>query len=419
MKRNLFVALVTLASAPALAQTADAPVTPAPQAAEAPVVPATQTPSTVTSPTGAMLPSPSATETSKDTTTTQPVEAPKKAESSWTDKVKLSGKAYLRYSYELNEAAQNANQFAIDRLYLQSEFFATDKVRFQATLDAGDTRNTGGNQVLLAETKYAFAEVKDVLVQGLWVRGGLIPLAFVPYEEDLWGYRLQGPVALDRWGYQTSADFGLAVGGSLPNKYGSFQVNVNNGEGYKALELGKRKELQARLTLNPLASLGGLPAGIFVTGYGSYGFYDDTGLDPRTRSRVLGQVGIQSAYLTLAGDFFVTRDSNAKVKGRFTVGTEPIVTGNTLSVFGVLNFGLFTPSADRVELVGRYDHVDPDTALERNSFDLYIAGVTYKWNKALKTLVNYEAVAYDPDFGGPSANKQTEQRLKVQTEFKF
>jgi hypothetical protein len=46
-----------------------------------------------------------------------PADPPKKeAASSWTDKVKLSTKAYLRYSYELGEEARNANQFTIDRL---------------------------------------------------------------------------------------------------------------------------------------------------------------------------------------------------------------------------------------------------------------------------------------------------------------
>lgn len=407
MKRNILVALLTLASSSALA----AGDSPDPQ----------QTPPTETSPTGAKLPSPSNTESATTTTTTKPVETPKKKEeSSWFDKVKLSGRAYLRYSYELAPGAQNFNEFALDRLYLQSEYFATDKVRFQATLDAADTRNSTGNNVFLAETKYAFAEVKDVLAPGVWFRGGIIPLAFVPYEEDLWGYRVQGLVALDRWGYQTSSDLGVAVGGNLPAKHGSFQVNVNNMEGYKAKEIGKRKELQARLTVNPLASLGGWAAGLFVTGYGSYGEYDDTGLHPRTRSRVLGQVGIQTAQLTLAGDYFVVRDTNAKAKARFSsVGTDSVVSGQGVSIFGALNMGLFAHPADSVELVWRYDHIDPDKDVDANSLNLYIAGAAYKWTKTIKTLADYEAVTYAANFTSPGVGKAPERRLKLQTEFRF
>ncbi len=384
MKRNLLVALVALLSAPALAQSAD--------------------PS-----------SPSATPPAAQP---QPAETPKKDTSSWTDKVKLSGKAYLRYSYELNQEAQNANQFNLDRLYLQSEFFATDKVRFQVTLDAGDTRNSTGNQVFFAETKYAFAEVKDVLGQGLFLRAGIVPLAWVPYEEDLWGYRVQGPVEMDRWGYITSADLGLAFGGSLPSKYGSIQVNVSNGEGYKATEIAKRKELQARLTINPLASMGGMAAGLFVTGYGSYGAYDDAGLSPRAKSRVIGQVGIQSAPLTLAVAYAVARDPNAKVKGRFTVGSDSIVTGNGFTAFGVLNMGALAPAADGVELFARYDGLDPDKDSDNNNVNLLIAGVGYKWNKQIKSLIDYENVGYGSAVGGDTP-KPTESRIKLQTEFKF
>ncbi len=354
------------------------------------------------------------------TPTTQPAEAPKKEEaSSWTDKVKLSAKAYLRYSYELGEEARNANQFNIDRLYVQSEYFATDKVRFQVTLDAGDTRNSTGNQVFFAETKSAFIEVKDVLGPGLYLRAGILPLAWIPYEEDLWGYRVQGPLPVDRWGYVTSADIGLALGGALPSKYGSFQVNATNGEGYKGVELNKRKELQARLTINPLASMGGLPAGIFVTGYGSYGAYDDPGLPARAKSRVIGQVGLQSTPLTLAVAYSVVRDANAKVKGRFTVSGENIVSGQLIYGFAVLNMGALAPVAEGVELFARYDHLDPDKELDNNNMNLLIAGVGYRWNKNVKSLINYETVSYGADVGGVGTNKPSEQRIKLQTEFRF
>jgi hypothetical protein len=236
LKRSLLVSFLALAAVPALAQTPDT---------------AAQPPAAASPPAG---------------------ETPKKeAATSWTDKVKLSARAYLRYSYELGEAARNNNQFNIDRLYVQSEYLATGKVRFQITLDGGATRNSAGNQVLFVETKSAFLEVKDLLGPGLYLRAGLLPIAWISYEEDLWGYRLQGPLTMDRWGYIPSADLGLVVGGPLPSKYGSFQVNVSNGEGFRFTELGKRKELQARLTLNPLASMGGILARVFVTGYGSYG----------------------------------------------------------------------------------------------------------------------------------------------------
>ncbi|WP_224371311.1 hypothetical protein [Hyalangium versicolor] len=408
MKRHLIATFLALASAPALAQTPDTsstPPAPADAPAPTPAAPVAETPPT---------------ESGKVTPTTQPAEAPKKeAASSWTDRVKFGAKAYLRYSYELGEEAKNSDQFNIDRLYLQAEFFATDKVRFQITFDAGDTRNGTGNQVFFAETKNAYIEVKDVLGPGLYLRAGVIPLAWIPYEEDLWGYRVQGALPVDRWGYITSADLGLSVGGALPSKYGSFQVNVNNGEGYKAIEVNKRKEVQARLSLNPLASMGGPAAGLFVTGYGSFGEYDDAGLASRVKSRVIGEAGLQSTPLTLAVAYMSARDSNAKVKGRFSVGPEDIVTGHGLYAFGVLNVGALAHAVDGVDLFARYDHLDPDREMDHTNVDLLIAGAGYRWNKNIKSLVDYETVTYGADFGGVDAGKPAEKRVKLQTEFKF
>lgn len=417
MKRNLFVALVSLVSSAALAQ--QTPDTPAPANTPAPgtVTPAPQQAQDTASPTGAPQPAPERTESIKDTTTTRPTE-PKPA--SWTERVKLSGRSYLRYSYELNEVGKNANQFAMDRLYLQGEYLLTDTIRFQVTLDAADTRNATGNNVFFAETKYAFAEVKNLLGAGTWFRAGIIPLAWVPYEEDLWGYRVQGTIAEDRFGYITSADLGLALGGALPSKYGSWQVNVNNGEGYKTAEIAKRKEVQARLTINPLASVGGLAAGIFVTGYGSYGAYDDADISgSRVKSRVIGQVGIQTQPLLLAAEYIVNRDANARVKGRFTVGSGDLVRGSGVSVFGVLNVGSFVPAIGGLDLLARYDLIDPDVKLDNNDVKLLIAGVGYRFSPAIKGLINYESQSYGADVGGVDTHKPTESRIKLQTEIRF
>jgi hypothetical protein len=421
LKRTLLASLILLASPYALAQTPETP-SGAPAAVSPSSTPAEQAPSG-TSPTGAPMPPASATESSAITTTTQPAEAPKaeapKKDPPWTDRVKLAARAYLRYSYEFGEETRNNNQFNVDRLYFGGDFFATDKVRFQITLDAGATRNSTGNQVLLVETKSAFAEVKDLLGPGIYLRAGILPLAWVPYEEDLWGYRVQGALPLDRWGYTPSADIGLALGGPLPSKYGSFQVNVNNGEGFRFNEIGKRKELQARLTVNPLASMGGPAAGLAISGYGSYGEYDDAGLPARAKSRVVGQVAYQSTVLTLVGSYVVARDANARVKGRYTVSDANIVRGQGMYGFAVLNVGALTKALDGVDLLARLDHLDPDTGLDNNNVDLFIAGVGYRWNKQIKSLVNYETVSYGVDVGGVDTDRPSDKRLKLHTEFRF
>ena len=71
-------------------------------------------------------------------------------------------------------------------------------------------------------------------MKGTFLRAGMIPMSWVPYEEGLWTYRVASQVPLDRWGYTTSADLGIGLGGNLPAKLGSFHLNLSNGEGYKS-----------------------------------------------------------------------------------------------------------------------------------------------------------------------------------------
>lgn len=400
MKRTLLAAALTLSATTALAQ----------QAEPQPSIPSAQQ----GAPAQATPPPAESGQTTRTTEPSQP-KASATAGSSWIDKVKLSGKSYLRYSYETTGPKENQNAFAIDRLYLQGEFQLLKNLRFQATLEAGDLRE-GGTDYFDVATKYGFLELKDLLGAGTYVRGGLLPLAWNSYEEDLWGYRVASPVAMDRWGYVTSSDLGLSVGGALPSKSGSWQVNVNNGEGWKKVELGKRKELQARLTLNPLASLGAVPAGFFLTGYASYGNYDDAKGPSSIKQRLIGQVGYASKPLTAAVEYVATRDPSTKTSSRFAVDAARTESrGRGVSAFAVLGVdALAGGSAPPLDLIARYDWIDPDTGFAANEERLFIGGLGYRVLPGLKSAVTYERASY-----GTAANKPSDSRVKLLAEVKF
>jgi hypothetical protein len=85
----------------------------------------------------------------------------------------------------------------------------------------------------------------------------------------------------------------------------------------------------------------------------------------------------------------------------------------------VLNVGALMPAAEGVDLIARYDHLDPDKNFDNNNMDLLIAGVGYRWNKYVKSLIDYESVTYGADVGGVATNTPSEKRIKLQTEFKF
>lgn len=231
----------------------------------------------------------------------------------WVRNLSLSSRTYLRYSYEIGDARKNQNEFAIDRLYVIFLWQLWDRARLRYTLEGGEIRDvdvtlSGGalaktsNQALSAVTKHLYFEYSNPFGKDTWLRLGLADLPFVPYEEDLWGYRVQGTVFSDRAGYLTSTDLGVSAGGRVPEGYGSWQASLVNGEGWKRSEAGKHKDMHIRLTLNPLAGVGKTAANVFITGFHSQGTYDDVSTGPTSKRRTILMAGYKSAgQLTLAG----------------------------------------------------------------------------------------------------------------------
>lgn len=347
------------------------------------------------------------------TTTTAPQAAPccEKAPS-WTDRISLSGKMYLRYSYGLGADQQNANEFAIDRIYLQSEYKLTDTMRVQVTLDAGGAREDGKSYFDVA-TKYAFFEAKDLLFKGSYLRVGQVPLAWIPYEEDLWGLRLQGPTYMDRTGNLTSADLGIAYGGKLPAGYGSFQVDLSNGEGWKSAELGKRKVIEGRLTLNPLAAVGGIASNVFISGLAYFGEYDNPGLSNYTRQRYIGQVGYHDENITLAAEYVALADATDALKKKYEVTDGPVTERSGYSLYGVLGLGAFSPNAAGWDVFARYD-ADPSATLANDQIGLALGGIGWRWNPHVRTILDYQAAIVDS-----AAPRLSSQVVQVQMEAKL
>ena len=314
-----------------------------------------------------------------------------------TKQLKLSGLAYLRYSYDLEDS--NANEFDIDRIYLTLDWQLWDKGKVIYTLEGGDIRDSDGH--FDVTTKAFFLEVRDLLYPSTYLWVGQADLPWVAYEEGLWGYRFQGTVFPDRMGYLTSTDLGVGFGGDIPRGYGSWQVNVVNGEGWTSNEIGKHKDVHARLTLRPFGAKENALKHLFVTGFASLGAYDDVPSGPDDRNRWIAQAGYRIPNRwTLVGEYFGAEDPASKMAEKFPTlalraGQESDAQG--LSIFGTLNAGLFKDSdfARKWELIGRWDHLDPDRDIGGNDVNLWIAGVSYRWNKNIRVLLNYEDVEHE------------------------
>lgn len=356
----------------------------------------------------------------------------------WVNKFNFDSRGFFRYSYEFTKSRGNFNEFNIDRAYVGFNFQVSDKVKVRYLLEGGDLRadaitTTVANNYYTVATKAFYIELQDLLYKSNYLRIGLADLPWVPYEEGLWGYRAQGTIFADRSGYLTSTDLGLAFGGKIPDGYGSWQVNVVNGEGWKRREQNKQKDFHARLTVNPLASMKGPLENLFATGFASVGQYSDfiavqsVGSQPKDR-RIFMLGYKDSNRITLAAEYLWAKDLSNRMSATHPslgrrANLDSVAKG--YSAFGVL--GLHTlldaGGAEHWALLARYDMLDPDTAIDDNGLKRMIGGISYTWDKNFMTLLAYENVKYDSSSAGATtatiAEREKESRIQLVTDFKL
>lgn len=333
-----------------------------------------------------------------------------------TQQLKLSGLAYLRYSYDQDDS--DAHEFDIDRINLTLDWQLWDKGKISYTLEGGDIRDNDGHYDVT--TKAFFLEVRDLLYPSSYLWVGQADLPWVAYEEGLWRYRFQGTVFPDRMGYMTSTDLGVGFGGDIPNDYGSWQVSGVNGEGWTSSETGKHKDFHARLTLQPFTEKENALRNLFITGFASVGTYDDVLVGSDERNRWIGQIGYKSPdRWTLVAEYLEAEDPASMMAMRYPTlvqraGEKSNADG--YSVFGTLNMGVLrdSESAQKWELIGRFDHLDPDGRIDNNDVDLWLVGLGYHWNKNIRLLLNYESIDHEDDLSLTDSS-----RIMLQSELKF
>jgi hypothetical protein len=190
--------------------------------------------------------------------------------------VELGGIAFLNYRFELTDGQDNFNTFDVTRTYVFASVKPMDHVRFRVTLDAPAretvvkgsgattevTQNAGKLDVIV---KHAFVELYEVGTPGLSIKFGQQDLPWVPFEEKQWTYRFQGPVLADREGYLSSTDLGIGASYVLPSKQFEGHASLVNGETFGKPEVSKHKDVHARLTVRPIASLSGLGMHVFYS----------------------------------------------------------------------------------------------------------------------------------------------------------
>jgi hypothetical protein len=292
---------------------------------------------------------------------------------------------YTQYGIQFNTdsvSGRHLNAFDITRAYINVTGKFTDGVGIRVTPDI--YRVADGS--LAFRLKYAYATWTPEK-SPLTAKFGLIHTPWLDWEEALWDYRMQGPMAMDRFrspagaGYLSSADFGAGIDGKFGYDKVNFQIGAYDGEFYSKPEGDSYKDIEARASVRVLetddhSKVGGLR----ITGYGGFGQPTGGGL----RNRYIGMVSYKSKLFTLAGEFGRARDrldNLAPVTGTPPPSAVPQVDSDVWSFFGVLNV-----AKSKVGIIARYDRQKPDVDLSGNDQERVIGGLSYQLTPNVRLL---------------------------------
>lgn len=311
-------------------------------------------------------------------------------------KLKFSGLHYIGFVSSDNKNTATGESFRDDyfetrRNYIQVKAYLFDDPKSYArvTLDThqvkdnGNTSNAGDWEVRL---KYAYLYINDVL-PFTGVEFGQAHRPWIDYEEHHgWLYRSISKTFVEKGqeaDFTNSADLGINFKTKMD--YFSSELGVFNGEGYHG-SIDKDSDnglsFEWRLTANLLGTgkkhVHKHDTYADVSFYGQYNTHYAKKGDAETGDFVwygLNAIYNQPEFL-VAANYLKADEAAAKYKG------------DGYSINGELRLLTFSESLKDWNVIGRYDKFTLD-AFDADK-ETIIAGLTYKWNKNVEFIMNYE-----------------------------
>lgn len=287
-----------------------------------------------------------------------------KPKKSWADDTVISGRMYYNISNieqksNGNRVAPSGTGFDIKRFYVGVDHKFNDVFSGNVTTDVNYVSNDSETQVYIKKA-YLQAKLSDALT----IRLGSADLPWVPFAEDVYGYRWVENTLIDRDKFGTSADWGVHVLGKLADGHISYAVSAIDGAGYKAPLRSESIDLEGRISAN-FSNIT-----LAVGGYtGKLGKNVEGLATQHTAERFNALAAYTTKTYRLGVEYFNATNWN-------NVTTAAKDSSEGYSVFGSYNF------TDKISAFGRYDWVKPadDTNddLKDNYFNI---GVSYSPTK--------------------------------------
>lgn len=295
----------------------------------------------------------------------------------------IQGKTYFDGSYINSRSAGSKNSdsgygFDVKRFYLtfNQQFNKMFSARFRTDVESGgDTKHPGAYNVYVKN-----AWVKAQLIPSLALQAGIADLPWVPYVEDLYGYRYVEHVLIDRANYGTSADIGVQALGKVADGKIDYQLAVVNGGGYHNLTRSKTVDFTGRIGFHPTNHITFAVGGrVGKNGQDSYGTHA-----PRTASRLDGVLAYVSDSVRVGASGFWAKNFQKNE----ILGTQP-----SDKAYGASAWASYVlPTVNKEwSVFARYDYVRPHNDTDPGMKDQYAnAGIQYQPVKPLKLALIYK-----------------------------
>ena len=323
--------------------------------------------------------------------------------------VDFSGVIYANFQYRGDKGtAKSTHKFDLERAYLTFRMPAGDRASIRITADVFQQTTAPQDAFYrgwVVRAKYAYLQY-DLIKSTSWnanIRGGLLHNVVIDHIEQFWPRWIsQSPV--ERAGFFSSSDAGVATTLSFPNKLGEIYATVVNGPGYTSRETDRFKDYAARLTLTPLSGADNkifktlaLSGWTYVGAVGSQfvnggaGQVGTVGISmPRTRAGVF--LGVRDPRLSFGAEWDTRKD--ASETGANTLASPRVEidsTGRLIAGFATIKpFQLIKDkSTFPLGLIGRWDRVKPNTSND-GYINTVIGGLTFDLNKKSAISLDYQ-----------------------------
>ncbi len=292
----------------------------------------------------------------------------------------LGGKAYIDFTHidqKSDGTKVSPTGFGVDvkRFYVVIDHTFTDMWSADLTTDFNYVSGDGETQFFV---KKAYVQAK--LSDAARLRAGSADLPWVPFVEDLYGYRYVENSLIDRLKFGTSADWGLHAGGKLANGMVNYAVSAINGNGYKNPSRSKTVDISGRIGIEPIEGLN------LAAGYYSGKLGQDTQGGPATRTA--SRWDMVAAYVNpmyrVGAEYFSAEDWKS---GSYNavLSANPSEKADGYSLWGSVS------PMEKVSLFARYDHAKPNKDTIPSLKDTYYnAGVSYQAYKNVDFALVYK-----------------------------